>query len=152
MSKSVFLLKKELTEKNIPLNTIHLIISHNYNSILRNLPEKVNELSIMTTNKLFYNNIPNEIKIININLSILRDYYIKLDNLPVTLEKIRLIDYSKYTEYDFLEKNIQSIYYPIEVRRRQNMLSIIQNNIIKVPFGCVITNHLDEKLIDLLPN
>ncbi len=152
MSILVFLLKNGIEEKDIPISTIHLIISHAYNEILYNLPEKINELTIMTNNKIFYNNIPNGITIINISLIKLRDYNIILDNLPVTLEKIKLTDYSKYTEFDFLEKNIHPGFYSIEVIRRKNLSFIIKNNIKKIPFGCKITNQFDEELIELLPN
>lgn len=152
MSNSVFLLKKGIEEKDIPTTTIHLIISHDYNDILYNLPEKVNELTIMTNNKIFYNNIPNGITIINISLINLREYNIILDNLPVTLEKIRLSDYSKYTEFEFLDKILHPGIYSIEVRRRTNLSFILKNNIKKIPFGCKITNQFDEELIELLPN
>jgi hypothetical protein len=148
MSNTVFLLKKGFNKEDIPKSTIHLMVSHNYDKFLNDIPDTINELTIFTTNKLFYCNMPNGIKIININLVTLRDYNIILDNLPISLEKIRVNDYSKYTEFEFLEKNIED--YSIELRRRYNLLSIIKNNIIKKPFGCIITNKYNEELVDLL--
>jgi len=98
MSNTVFLLKKGFNKEDIPKSTIHLMVSHNYDKFLNDIPNTINELTIFTTNKLFYCNMPNGIKIININLVTLRDYNIILDNLPISLEKIRVNDYSKYNE------------------------------------------------------
>jgi hypothetical protein len=147
MSNTVFLLKNGFYNKDIPNTTIHLMISNDYNDYLSNLPDGVIELTIFTKNKLFYSNIPNNIKIININLSTLHYYNIFLDNLPISLKKIRLNDYSKYTEFEFLDNNIED--YPIECIRRQNMLSIIKKFIVKIPFDCIITNKFDEELVIL---
>ena len=148
MSTKIFLLKNGIEEEDIPKNIVHLIVAHDYNKILYNLPETIFELTIMTNNKVFYNNIPTQIKIINISLSNLCDGNIILENLPFFLEKIRITDYSKYTEFEFLEKNVEI--YIIEVKRRQNMLKIIKKHIIKIPFGCIITNKYNEELVDLL--
>ena len=147
MSNSIFLLNNDY-KCDIPNNTKHIIISHDYNKILNNIPDTVIELTIYSNFKELYNNIPIKIKIININLLHLRNYNIYLHNLPISLEQIKLCDFSKYCEFDYLDKNIQL--YSIEQRKRCNMLKIIKKYIIKLPFNCIITNNLNEKIIDLL--
>lgn len=148
MSKIVFTLTTEHKEEDIPNNTIHLIVSQDYSGRLQNIPKSVYEMTLLTFNDIFYNNIPNQVRIINIFLMNLSNYKIYLDNLPICLEKIRLNDYSRYTEFEFLAKNIDV--YSIEVRRRHFMLNNIKKYITKIPFGCIITNQFDEELVDLL--
>lgn len=150
MSVFFYVLKKDKKEDIIPKTVKHIYVSYDYDDILQETPDDVNELTIRTTNKLFYDNIPNGIKIINIYLVILRDYNIILNNLPITLEKIVLSDYSGYSEFDYIEKNMSAPLYSIEQRKRKNMNNIIKNNIIKLPFGCVMTNFLGEQIVEFL--
>lgn len=128
----------------------HIVITNfNYKNDLFNY-DLVEEVTMNTYDIKLYNDLPKNIKVLNIELLMLQNYNIVIDNLPLSLEKIRLIDYSKYTEFEFLENDTTVICLPIEIRRRKNMLNIINKYIKKLPFGCILTNRFDERLIEFL--
>lgn len=144
--------EKEIEYDNIPKNTKHIVIPSDYSFGLLNMPEYVNELTLESKSRIPYNSIAPSIEILNIRLLIIERYNIKIDNLPPTLKKLRLLDYSKNTEFEFITNNLYNSFYPLEERRRNNMKKIINANIIKIPFDCIITNNYDEELLDIIIN
>jgi hypothetical protein len=144
--------EKEIDYDDIPENIKHIAIPSGYSFGLLNIPEYVNELTLQSKSIIPYNSIVPTIEILNICLLTIGYSGIKIDNLPPTLKKLRLLDYSKHTEFEFLTNNLYNSVYSIEERRRNNMKKIINGNIIKIPFDCMITNKFDEELLDIIIN
>jgi len=143
---------KEIEASDIPENTKHVVIPSKYSFGLLNLPEHVNELSLESKYVIPYNSITPSVEILNIRLSTITRFGIKIDNLPPILKKIRLLDYSKFTEFEFITNNLYDSIYSIEERLRNNMKKIIIDNIKRVPYDCIVTNKFDEVLLDIIIN
>lgn len=145
---------KELSYEDIPLDTTHVIIPNKYSFSLLNLPDFVNQITINSIYQKTYDSVNSNVEILNINLYTIGIYNIKINNLPPTLKKLRLLDYSNHSEFEFLTNNLNNEnsfgIMSIEERRRKNMRKIIKNNILKIPFDCTITNKFDEELLDII--
>lgn len=144
--------EKEIQCDDVPENTKHIVIPRDYSFGLLNLPEHVNELSLESKYITPYNSITHNIEILNIRLLTICNCGIKLSNLPPTLKKIRLLDYSRFTEFEFITNNLYNSVYSIEERLRNNMKKIITGNIKKVPLDCIVTNKFNEELLDIIIN